>query len=135
MHMLDGEQDRAIQMISNLVKTNLNDEIYSSVMNFLQSNSSLLTTDSVIHLGRLFIGFRTNEPIRKFWNIFFDILLEKTSPQEVVQFFSDSMRENSNIPYNHLFKVILVPVVVANKSFFPIDCCFLLHSYSLKKTN
>jgi hypothetical protein len=74
-------------------------------MKFLQLDSSLLTSDGLVTIGNLFLNFRINEPVRKFWNLFFDILLEKTSPQDIVQYYSDAMRENSNIPYLHLFEV------------------------------
>jgi hypothetical protein len=105
MYLLHGDQDNAIKIISNKINSNLNDEIYHYLMKFLQLDSSLLTSDGLVTIGNLFLNFRINEPVRKFWNLFFDILLEKTSPQDIVQYYSDAMRENSNIPYLHLFEV------------------------------
>lgn len=105
MHMLHGDQDDAIRLIVEKVNTNLNDEIFQHLMKFLQVDASLLTAEGLMNIGKAFFTFRTNESIRKFWNLFFDILLQKTSPQDVVQFYSDAMRENSNIPYAHLFEV------------------------------
>ncbi|CAF4575672.1 unnamed protein product [Rotaria sp. Silwood1] len=107
MHLLNGDQDNAIQVISNKLNSKLNDEIYHYLIKFLQLDSSLLTTDGLTAIGNLFLSFRINEPIRKFWDLFFDILLEKTSPQDLVQYYSDAMRENSNIPYLHLFKLFI----------------------------
>jgi hypothetical protein len=106
MDILNGDQDNAIKIISNKINSTLNDEVYYHSIKFLELNSSLLTIDGLTTIGNLFLNFRTSEPIRKFWNLFFDILLEKTSPQDVVQFYSDAMRENSNVPYLHLFEVI-----------------------------
>ena len=105
MYLLHGDQDNAIKIISNKINSNLNDEIYHYLIKFLQLDSSLLTSDGLVTIGNLFLNFRINEPVRKFWNLFFDILLEKTSPQDIVQYYSDAMRENSNIPYLHLFEV------------------------------
>ncbi|CAF3583271.1 unnamed protein product [Rotaria sordida] len=107
MYLLNGDQDNAITILSNKLNSKLNNEIYYYLIKFLQLDSSLLTTDGLTTIGNLFLNFRINEPIRKFWNLFFDILLEKTSPQDVVQYFSDAMRENSNIPYLHLFKLFI----------------------------
>ena len=106
MYILNGDQDNAIKVISDKINTNLNDQTYQYLMKFLQLNSSLLTVDGLTTIGKLFLSFRASEPIRKFWNLFFDILLEKTSHQDIVQFYSDAMRENSNVPYLHLFEVI-----------------------------
>ena len=105
MHLLHGDQDEAIRLIVEKINQNLNDEIFDHLMKFLQVDASLLTADGLTTIGKAFYNFRTNEPIRKFWNLFFDILLQKTNPQDVVQFYSDAMRENSNIPYGHLFEV------------------------------
>jgi hypothetical protein len=105
MYLLNGDQDNAIKLISNKINSKLDDEIYHYLIQFLQLDSSLLTSDGLVTIGNLFLNFRINESVRKFWNLFFDILLEKTSPQDVVQYYSDAMRENSNIPYHHLFKV------------------------------
>jgi len=105
MYLLNGDQDNAIKIISNKINTNLDDEIYHYAMKFLRLDSSLLTIDGLTSIGNLFLNFHTNESVRKFWNLFFDILLEKTSPQDVVQYYSDAMRENSNVPYLHLFEV------------------------------
>lgn len=107
MHMLHGDQDDAIRLIVEKVNTNLNDEIFQHLMKFLQVDASLLTAEGLMNIGKAFFTFRTNESIRKFWNLFFDILLQKTSPQDVVQFYSDAMRENSNIPYAHLFELFI----------------------------
>ena len=105
MHLLHGDQDNAIKILSNKINSNLNDEVYHFLIKFLQVDSSLLTIDGLTSIGNLFLNFRISEPVRKFWNLFFDILLEKTSPQDVVQYYSDAMRENSNVPYHHLFEV------------------------------
>jgi hypothetical protein len=105
MYLLNGDQDNGIKIISNKINSKLNDEVYHYLIKFLQLDSSLLTIDGLIIIGNLLLNFRTNEPVRKFWNLFFDILLEKSSPQDVVQYYSDAMRENSNVPYLHLFQV------------------------------
>ena len=105
MNILINDQDNAIKIISKKINSELNDEIYHYLIKFLQLNSSLLTVDSLTTIGNLLLNFRTTEPIRNFWSLFFDLLLEKTSPQDVVQFYSDAMRKNSNVPYHHLFKV------------------------------
>jgi len=105
MYLLNGDQDNAIKIISNKINSKLNDEIYHYLIKFLQLNSSVLTIDGLTTIGNLFLNFRTSEPVRKFWNLFFDILLKKSSPQDVVQYYSDAIRENSNVPYLHLFEV------------------------------
>jgi hypothetical protein len=106
MSLLNGDQETAIKIVSDKINSDLNEEIYHYLIKFLQLNASALTSDGLISIGNLFLNFRINESIRKFWNLFFDILLEKTSPQDVVQYYSDAMRENSNVPYLHLFDVI-----------------------------
>lgn len=105
MALLGGDQENAIKIISNKINSNLDDQIFQCLMNFLQLNAPTLTSDGLMAIGKLFLSFRTNESVRKFWNVFFDLLLEKTSPQDVVQYYSDAMRENSNVPYLHLFEV------------------------------
>ncbi|CAF0909776.1 unnamed protein product [Adineta steineri] len=107
MHLLNGDQETAIKIISNKINSNLNNETYHYLIKFLEINSSVITSDGLISIGNLFLNFRTNESVRKFWNLFFDILLEKTSPQDVVQYYSDAMRENSNVPYLHLFDLFI----------------------------
>ena len=106
MHMLHGDQDDAIRLIIEKVNKNLNDDVFNDLMKFLEVDASLITADGLMNIGKAFFSFRTNESIRKFWNRFFDILLQKTSPQDVVQYYSDAIRENSNIPYSHLFEVM-----------------------------
>ena len=105
MYLLNGDQENALKILSDKVNSKLNDEVYHHLMKFLQIDSSLLTFDGLTTIGNLFLNFRTTELVRKFWNLFFDILLEKSSPQDVIQYYSDAMRENSNIPYLHLFEV------------------------------
>ena len=107
MYMLNGDQNAAMKLISEKINANLNDEIFNHTIKFLQTDASTLTAEGLTAIGKLFLSFRTTEPIRKFWNLFFDILLEKTSPQDVVQFYSEAMRENSNVPYNHIFQVTI----------------------------
>ncbi|CAF0726305.1 unnamed protein product [Adineta ricciae] len=107
MALVNGDQDSAIKIISNRINSNLNDETYHYLMKFLKLNSSVLTSDGLMSIGNLFLNFRINESVRKFWNLFFDILLEKTSAQDVVQYYSDAMRENSNVPYFHLFELFI----------------------------
>lgn len=113
MYILNGDQDKAIKIISDKISTHLNDQTHQYLMKFLQLNASVLTIDGLTTIGKLFLSFRASEPIRKFWNLFFDILLEKTSHQDIVQFYSDAMRENSNVPYLHLFEV-MHPVLLTN---------------------
>jgi hypothetical protein len=105
MHLLNGDQDNAIKIVSNKINSKLDDEVYHYLIQFLQLDSSLLTIDGITTIGNLLLNFRTIEPVRKFWNLFFDILLEKSTPQDVVQYYSEAMRENSNVPYLHLFEV------------------------------
>ncbi len=105
MSLLSGDQENAIKIISNKINLNLNDEVYHYLIKFLQLDSSLLTIDGLTTIGNLLLNYRTNESVRKFWNLFFDILLSKSSPQDIVQYYSDAMRENSNVPYLHLFEV------------------------------
>jgi len=129
MYLLNGDQDNAIKIISNKINLKLNDEIYHYLIKFLQLDSSLLTIDGLTTIGNLLLNFRTTEPVRKFWNLFFDILLEKSSPQDVVQYYSDAMRENSNVPYLHLFQV-------NNKQkYLSINFFIFFYSYLLKKMN
>jgi hypothetical protein len=129
MYLLNGDQENAIKIISNKINSKLNDEIYHYLIKFLQLDSSLLTIDGLTTIGNLLLNFRTTEPVRKFWNLFFDILLEKSSPQDVVQYYSDAMRENSNVPYLHLFQV-------NNKQkYLSINFFIFFYSYSLKKMN
>lgn len=118
MHLLNGDQENAIQLISNKINVQLNDEIYHYLIKFLQHDCSLLTIDGLSSIGKLLLNFRANEPVRKFWNFFFDILLEKSTPQDLVQFYSDAMRENSNIPYLHLFQVRLKSLIYLIVFFF-----------------
>lgn len=105
MYILNGDQENALKLISDKLNNNLNNEIYHYLIQFLQIDSSLITVDGLITIGNLLLNFRTNESMRKFWNLFFDILLNKSSPQDVVQYYSDAMRLNSNVPYLHLFHV------------------------------
>jgi len=105
MHLLHGDQENALKLISNKINSKFDDEVYHYLIKFLQIDSSLLTVDGLTSIGNLLLNFRTSEPIRKFWNLFFDILLQKSSPQDLVQYYSETMRENSNIPYIHLFEV------------------------------
>jgi len=129
MYLLNGDQENAIKIISNKINSKLNDEIYHYLIKFLQLDSSLLTIDGLTTIGNLLLNFRTTEPVRKFWNLFFDILLEKSSPQDVVQYYSDAMRENSNVPYLHLFQV-------NNKQkYLSINFFIFFYSYLLKKMN
>lgn len=105
MHLLNGDQENAIKIVSDKINSNLNDEIYHYLVKFLQLDASLLTIDGLTSIGNLLLNFRTNQSVRKFWNLFFNILLEKSTPQDVVQYYSDAMRENTNVPYLHLFQV------------------------------
>ncbi|CAF5197236.1 unnamed protein product, partial [Rotaria magnacalcarata] len=107
MYVLNGDQDNAIATISAKINSELNNEICQYLIKFLKLNGSSLTTDGLTSIGNLFLGFRINETIRTFWTLFFDILLEKTSPQDIVQYYSDAMRENSSIPYLYLFKLFI----------------------------
>jgi hypothetical protein len=127
MYLLSGDQENAMKIISDKINSKLNDEVYYYLIKFLQLDSSLLTIDGLTTIGNLLLNFRTNEPVRKFWNLFFDILLSKSSPQDVVQYYSDAMRENSNVPYLHLFEV--------NNPFKKSHFCFSSSSYFLKKMN
>lgn len=124
MYLINGDLDNAIGVISNKINFQLNDEVYHYLMKFMKSNASLLTADGLITLGNIFLSFRITEPIRKLWDLFFDVLLEKTSPQDVVQYYSDAMRENSNIPYLHLFKVSHTHHYPNNDSIYQPYCCF-----------
>ena len=103
--LLNGDQDQALKLITSKLSAGLNEETYSNIMKFLQTNSTLLNFDGLAAIGRLFLGFRSTEPIRNFWNLFFDIMSKKGTSQDLVQFYSDTMRENSNVPYSYLFQV------------------------------
>lgn len=105
MSLLNGDQENAIKIVTNKINSQLNDEVYHYLITFLRQDSSLLTIDGLATIGNLLVNFRASEPVRKFWNFFFDLLLSKSTPQDLVQFYSDAMRENSNIPYLHLFEV------------------------------
>ena len=105
MYLLNGDQENAIKIVTSKINSQLNDEVYHYLITFLQHDSSLLTIDGLTTIGKLLLNFRTSEPVRKFWNFFFDILLSKSTSQDLVQFYSDAMRENSNTPYLHLFEV------------------------------
>lgn len=107
--LLNGDEEQAIKIISTKVNNDMNEKVYDDLIKLLQTDSSLLSIDGLNKISRLFIGFRITEPIRKFWSLFFDILLEKTSSQDLVQFYSDAMRENSNVPYGHLLQVRMSP--------------------------
>ncbi|CAF3596744.1 unnamed protein product, partial [Rotaria sp. Silwood2] len=61
MYILNGDQDNAIQIISNKLNSKLNDEIYHYLIKFLQLDSSLLTTDGLTTIGNLFLSFRVSE--------------------------------------------------------------------------
>ena len=125
MDLLNGDQENAIQIISNKINAQLNDEIYHYLITFLKHDSSLFTIDGLSSIGKLLLSFRANEPVRKFWNFFFDILLEKSTPQDLVQFYSDAMRENSNIPYLHLFQVRSKPSI--SLSCFSFCLCSVIY--------
>ena len=95
----------SIALISNQISTNLNDEIFHYLIRFLQVTGSALTVESLHSLAHLLLDYRPSEPIRQFWKVFFDILLEKSNSLAVVEFFSEALKRNSNLPYLHLFEV------------------------------
>ena len=99
------DETTAIKLISNKIKSNLNNEILQYLIKFLEKSSSVITPDGLITIGNIFLDYRPNESIRNFWNIFFDLLLNKTSPKDTVQFYSNATKKNSNIPYVDLFQV------------------------------
>jgi hypothetical protein len=105
LYTINNDENAAIKLITDKIKSNLNNEILQYLIQYLQVNSSVIPVDSLMIIGDLFLDYRPNESIRYFWNIFFDILLEKTSPIDLVQFYSNAMKKNSNIPYLHLFQV------------------------------
>ena len=110
--VLHADQSMGLELISNQISTNLNEEIFHHLIRFLQSNASELSVQSLHSIGHLLLAYRPSEPIRLFWKAFFDILLQRTSSPDVVQFFSDALKRNGNVPYLHLFEV--------DRSMFPV---------------
>ncbi|CAF4188355.1 unnamed protein product [Rotaria sp. Silwood2] len=60
---------------------------------------------------RLLDNYIQKNSIKKAFTILHEMVSnrhqKKTSPQDLVQYYSDAMRENSNIPYLHLFKLFI----------------------------
>ena len=104
---INHDQNYAIKLILDRINSKLDDETYHYLINIIQIDAPLINIDSLISIGNSMINFHITEPIRKFWNTFFDILLEKTSAHDVVQYYSDIVRQNANLPYLHLFEVII----------------------------
>ena len=105
LYLINKDETTALKLISDKINSNLNNEILQRLIKYLQSNSSLITIDGLRSIGNLFVNYRPNDSIRKFWTQFFDLLLEKSSSTELVQFYSEAVRKNSHIPYLHLFQV------------------------------
>lgn len=104
-YLTNNDEQTAIKLITTKINSTLNHDILQQLIKYLQINSSLITVTGLTSIGNFFVHYRPNESIRQFWNHFFDILLEKTNPIELVQFYSDIMKKNSHIPYLHLFQV------------------------------
>ena len=105
LYITNNDETTAIKLIDDKIKSNLNNEILQYLIKFLENSSSVLTADGFITIGNMFLDYRPNESIRQFWNIFFDLLLKQTTPIKTIQFYSNAIKRNSNIPYLHLFQV------------------------------
>lgn len=105
-YLHQNEQSIALKLLADKIPMSFNNDLSNYLIQFLRINSSLMTAESLITIGNLLLNYRPNESIRRLWNLFFDLLLTKTTPVDLVQFYSEAVKKNSQIPYLHLFQVI-----------------------------
>lgn len=113
-----NDEINALKLLNNKIQRNFNNETIHYLIKYLKANASLLSTDGLKSIGYLVANYRSNESIRRFWNQFFEILLAKTSAIDLVQFYSEAVKKNSQITYLHLFQVVLLFLKKKEQDFF-----------------
>lgn len=101
----DGDETRSVGLIVEKSRNKVGDDFFLGLAQFLDRNSTLLSIESLQTIGNLSLSHRVNESIRKLWKILLKILLERTGPNKVLEYFSKSIKENGNLPYLDLFDV------------------------------
>ncbi|CAF0853707.1 unnamed protein product [Didymodactylos carnosus] len=123
--MLANDEENALKIIKNkLSMSGMDNELFEHVIKFLKVDKSWLSTDALKSIGQHFLQYRVSDELTIFWNLYYDIMLEKSTTKDLVKFYSESVQHNSNLPYTYLFEK---PELPATKSF--------LHTTRSYKTN